>query len=269
MVRNALAGDMLGELSRHWWVLVVRGGAAVIFGLLALIWPGMTLLALAIVFGVYALVDGVALGVFAYRAEPGTRTPLIVQSVIGILLGLGALFWPVVAILALVFLIGAWAIITGIAEMVTAVRLRSRIDSEWMLIFVGALSVIFGLMLWFWPLAGAQAVVLVVAVYAIVFGVVMAVAGFRLKGSADTLAEDDGGAMTADTDERTTAEAEGASEEEREVSPFDEGYADGYRAGYEGDRNAPRENAEENETVDPRAGRHRAPKKRPDDPGSL
>lgn len=186
MVRYAVPGGMLGEMSRHWWVAVLRGAAAVVFGTIALVWPGLTLVALALVFGIFALFDGVALGFVAYRAGPGNRTALLVQSVLGILVGTASLVWPLAAVIALVYVIGAWAVITGAAEIVTAVRLRARISSEWLLIFVGALSVVFGLLLWFWPLEGAQAIVFVIGVYAVIFGVALAAAGFRVRGAGDT-----------------------------------------------------------------------------------
>ncbi|GAB2482606.1 HdeD family acid-resistance protein [Nocardiopsis aegyptia] len=185
MVRYALAGDMLGELSRNWWLVLLRGIAAIVFGVLALIWPGLTLVALAVVFGVYALVDAGALAYVAYRSAPGSRAGLVVQAVLSALMGLIALIWPLAAIVALVFVIGVWAVLTGVAEIVAAVRLRAHITSEWLLIFVGALSVVFGLLLWFWPLEGAQAIVFVVGIYAIIFGIVLAVAGVRLRGAAD------------------------------------------------------------------------------------
>jgi len=191
MVGYELSGGLLGHLSRNWWLVVLRGVAAVVFGLLALLWPGPTLVALAVVFGVYVLVDAGAVGYAGVRAERGTRAPLIVQSVLALIVGLVALLWPLAAVVALVFVVGAWAVVTGIGEIITAVRLRAQISSEWLLIFVGALSVIFGLLLWFWPLEGAQALVFVVGIYAIVFGVVLVVAGFRLR-SADGRRKDPG-----------------------------------------------------------------------------
>ncbi|MGW5876190.1 HdeD family acid-resistance protein [Nocardiopsis terrae] len=280
MVRYVLAGDMLGELSRNWWVVVLRGVAAVLFGLLALVWPGMTTVALAVVFGAFALVDGVALAFTAYRAAPGARTSLALQAGLGIILGLLALIWPMAAVIALVFLIGAWAVVTGVAEIVTAVRLRAQISSEWLLIFVGALSIIFGLLLWFWPLAGAEAIVLVVGIYAIVFGVVMAVAGFRLRGAADHIAPleghgpaagapDTGGEGAAGTGAAGAGGGDlldtGEPDEEggtRGVSAFDEGYAGGYTHGFRGDQSGTEEGrgAGDDETATPRSGRHRAPK---------
>lgn len=285
MVRYALAGNLLGELSRNWWVLVVRGVAAVIFGVLALVWPAASLIALAIIFGAFALVDGVVLAFTAFRAGSGNRMPLGVQAGLSIALGLMALIWPMAAVIALVFLIGAWAVVTGVAEIVTAVRLRAQISSEWLLIFVGALSVIFGLLVWFWPLAGAQVIMWVVGAYAIVFGAVMAVAGFRLRGAADGFtaqeqamaadAEDFGGSGAAgDMGEPGEPTAESGTEPadaERPVSAFDEGYADGYSDGYRGDPSQPEPMPEtaEDETAGPRVGRHRAPKERPDDPGTM
>ena len=222
MVGYELPGGLLGHLSRNWWLVVLRGVAAVLFGLLALLWPGLTLVALAVVFGVYALVDAGAVGYAALRAERGTRAPLIVQSVLTLIVGLVALLWPLAAVVALVFVVGVWAVITGIGEIITAVRLRARISSEWLLIFVGALSVIFGLLLWFWPLEGAQALVFVVGVYAIVFGVVLAVAGFRLRSA-------DGGRGNSEDEE---AEDEGAEGEAGYVPgtgshPYDDGPEDG------------------------------------------
>ncbi len=280
MVRYALTGDILGELSRHWWVLVVRGVLAVVFGLVALVWPGASLLALAIIFGVFALVDGVALAFTAYRAAPGSRMPLGVQAGLSIVLGLLALTWPMAAVIAIVFLIGAWAIVTGVAEIVTAVRLRARISSEWLLIFVGALSVIFGLLMWFWPLAGAEAIMLVVGVYAIVFGVVMAVAGFQLRGASDgavTTGEQDtvadAGLDDADDAEDGTEAAERPGAEatgdaDRPVSAFDEGYAGGYTDGYRGEGRDTGQEPGDDETAAPRTGRHRAPKDGRNDPGT-
>lgn len=284
MVRYESAGDMLGELSRSWWVVVVRGAAAVIFGLVALIWPGVTTVALAFVFGVFALVDGVVLGFAAFRAASGTRLPLVVQSVLGILLGVAALIWPTVAVVALVFVIGAWAIVTGIAEIITAIRLRARMTSEWLLIFAGSLSVIFGLLLWLWPGLGALAMVAVVGVYAIVFGIALVIAGLRLRGAGTATAsseEDEAfaeGDTTYESGPRHAGEPEGgdlladgptAEGDERDVSAFDDGYTDGYRDGYRGEpAGATEASVYEDETAAPRVGKHRAPKDPPEDTGT-
>lgn len=300
MVRYAMTGDMLGELSRSWWLVVLRGVFVALLGLLAVLWVGILpegtlLMTLAIVFGIFTLADGLALGWTASRSAKGTRAPMVLQAVLSVLLGVLAIAAPLVVGIAVVYVIGAWAVVTGVAEIVTAVRLRARISSEWLLIFVGALSIIFGLLLWFWPLAGAQAIALVVGIYAIVFGAVMAVAGFRLRGAADATARDSSAAAAGDEyagdeyadDEPATGEyagyghsaedqaggepENGATDVDREVSAFDEGYAGGYSDGYHGDPNAPASTQEigEDEPAAPRVGRHRAPKDRPDDHGAT
>ena len=276
MVRYALAGDMLGELSRSWWVVVVRGAAAVLFGLVALFWPGVTTVALAFVFGAFALVDGIVLGFAAFRAASGTRLALVIQSVLGILLGVAALIWPTVAVVALVFVIGAWAVVTGVAEIVTAVRLRAHLTSEWLLIFAGALSVIFGLLLWLWPGLGAMAMVAVVGVYAIVFGIALMIAGFRLRGAADAVASS--GEDETESDGSETVEARHAGDPEggdlldgfysegddRDVNVFDDGYRDGYQ-GDPSPAGATDASVYGDEDAAPRVGRHRAPKGSPED----
>ncbi|MFV2195122.1 HdeD family acid-resistance protein [Nocardiopsis sp. LOL_012] len=184
MVRYVLAGDLFAQTSRNWWLMVLRGTAAVLFGLLAILWPGPTLVALAVVFGAFALVDGCFLAAAALRAPRGSRAGTAVRAALGIVLGLVALLWPLAALVALVFVIGFWAVLTGVFEIITAVRLRAHISSEWLLVFVGALSVVFGLLLWFWPLVGAEVLLLAVGVYAVILGAVLVVAGLRLRGAS-------------------------------------------------------------------------------------
>ncbi|MDA2803509.1 HdeD family acid-resistance protein [Nocardiopsis suaedae] len=175
---------MLDYMTRHWWVLTVRGALAVLFGVLAVFWPGITAVALAVLFGAYALVDGVLAGVLAFRTSGSDRTPLVVEAVLGVLIGVVALIWPLATVIVLTILIGAWAVFTGVVEIVTAVRLRKEISGEWLYILGGALSVCFGLLIWFWPLQGAVAIALIIGVYAILFGVVFIVLSLRLRSMA-------------------------------------------------------------------------------------
>ncbi|MGZ4650334.1 MAG: HdeD family acid-resistance protein [Kineosporiaceae bacterium] len=176
---------MLETLTRHWWVLAVRGALAVLFGLLALIWPGITVLALVLLFGAYALVDGVmALYTALFdRGRPGGRGGgwLVLEGVAGVLAAIGAVVWPGITALVLLYLIAAWALVTGVAEIVAAIRLRREIEREWLMILSGALSILFGLLAFIFPGAGALAVVWLIAAYAIAFGVVMLILGFRLQ----------------------------------------------------------------------------------------
>lgn len=172
---------LLDHVTRHWWLLTLRGVFAVIFGVLAVIWPGITLLVLAIVFGAYALVDGLFAAAGALRAPPGSRVPLVIEAVVGILLGLIALIMPGVTVLAVTLLVGIWAIMTGVSEIATAIRLRREIRGEWAYILFGAVSVIFGLIVLLSPAAGVVAVAWIIGFSAIVSGVSMIAAGLRLR----------------------------------------------------------------------------------------
>jgi uncharacterized membrane protein HdeD (DUF308 family) len=175
---------MLETLTRNWWVLAVRGALAVLFGLLALIWPGITVLALVLLFGAYALVDGVmALYTALFdRGRTGGRGGwLVLEGVAGVLAAIGAFVWPGITALVLLYLIAAWALVTGVAEILAAIRLRREIEGEWLMILSGALSILFGLLAFLFPGAGALAVVWLIAAYAIAFGVVMVILAFRLR----------------------------------------------------------------------------------------
>jgi uncharacterized membrane protein HdeD (DUF308 family) len=179
------------ELSRTWWMLAVRGVAAVIFGLLALVWPQITLLALVLVFGAYALVDGVFSLVAAARGRElagGSRGWLILEGLLGIAAGIVAIVWPDITALALLWVIAAWAVVTGVLEIVAAIRLRRVLDNEWLLIVAGALSVVFGLILIIWPGSGAIGLVWLIGIYAIAFGIVLLGLALRLRGLGRRLA---------------------------------------------------------------------------------
>lgn len=175
---------MLQALSRYWWAVALRGAAAVIFGLIALIWPGITVLVLVALFGAYALVDGVtALGstIFGSRGPTGGRGWLVVEGITGILVGVLTFAWPGTTTLVLLWLIAAWALVTGVLEIVAAIQLRREIRGEWRLILSGGLSVLFGILLAALPATGALALVYLIGAYAIVFGVVLLGLGLRLR----------------------------------------------------------------------------------------
>ena len=175
---------MLETLTRHWWVLAVRGGAAVLFGVVAVIWPGITLLALVLLFGAYALIDGVLALYAALARQPraeGRRGWLALEGVAGVLTAIGTAVWPGITALVLLYFIAAWALVTGVAEIVAAIRLRRDIQGEWLMALSGVLSIVFGLLAFFFPAAGALAVVWLIATYAIFFGVVLLVLAFRLR----------------------------------------------------------------------------------------
>ena len=134
-----------------------------------------------LLFGAYALWDGVFTLISAFRAEGDRRWPLILEGLVGIAAGLVTFFWPGAATLAILTIIAAWAIITGVFEIIGAVRLREEIEGEWFLLLGGLLSVLFGIALVVWPVAGLVAVTWMIGSYAIVFGILLMVLGFRLR----------------------------------------------------------------------------------------
>src|SRR5258708_35773765 len=138
---------VLGEQPRHWWVVALRGVAAIVFGILAFAWPGVTLAVLVLLFGVYAILDGVLALYAAARSGGKDLWARLLEGIVGIVAGLVAFFLPGLTALALLFVIAAWAILTGVLEVIAAVRLRQVIQNEWALILAGVLSVLFGLLL--------------------------------------------------------------------------------------------------------------------------
>ena len=175
---------MLEVLARNWWAVALRGVFAVIFGIMAFIWPGLTLAALVLLFGAYALVDGIlAMANAARAARSGERWwPFLLEGLAGVVIGVLTFLWPGITALVLLYLIAAWAILTGIAEIVAAVRLRRVLTGEWLLGLAGVVSIVFGVLLIVFPGAGALAVVWLIGAYALVFGIVLIVLGFRLRG---------------------------------------------------------------------------------------
>ncbi len=174
---------MTTTLARNWWALALRGLLAVLFGLGALIWPGITLFVLVLLFGAYALVDGIFSLVAAVRGGQSNERwwMLVLEGIAGIGAGLITFFWPGISALALLYLIAAWAVITGILEIAAAIRLRKEIEGEWLLALGGVASVIFGVLLFIWPGSGALAVTWMIGIYALIFGVMLITLGFRLR----------------------------------------------------------------------------------------
>jgi uncharacterized membrane protein HdeD (DUF308 family) len=172
-------------LTRNWWAVALRGVAAIVFGLLTFIMPGITLAALVLLFGAYAIVDGVLNLVAVARGRAGAldrpRWVLVLEGVVSIGAGLVAFVWPGLTAVALVYVIAAWAIITGVLEIVAAVRLRHHITNEWWLGLSGALSIVFGVLLMAAPGVGALALVFWIGAYAIVFGALLVGLAFRLR----------------------------------------------------------------------------------------
>ena len=168
------------ELARTWWVYLIRGVCAILFGLLAIIWPGITLFALVAFFGAYAIVNGV-FELFS-SGRGGSRGWMIFSGVGSILVGLVVLFWPGITALILLLLIASWAVVVGILEIVAAIMLRRVVEGEWMFIVSGVLAVLFGILLFVWPATGALAIAWLIGAMAIVYGISLLALAFRLKG---------------------------------------------------------------------------------------
>jgi uncharacterized membrane protein HdeD (DUF308 family) len=174
---------MLHALAKCWWLLLLRGIAGVIFGVLAFIWPGLTLVTLVLLYGAFALVDGVLslVAAFTGSAKPVPTWWLVVVGLLGIAAGIVTFLWPGITAIVLVLLIGAWALVHGIFEIIGAIQLRKEIDNEWWLILSGALSVIFGLIVLTAPGAGALGLIWAIAAYSIVFGILFIGLALRLR----------------------------------------------------------------------------------------
>jgi uncharacterized membrane protein HdeD (DUF308 family) len=184
---SPLGRGVLPVLARNWWALVLRGLAAILFGVLAFAWPGITLFVLVLFFGAYMLVDGIFAIVAAVRAagEEDRWWLLLIQGTLGVLAGLVAIFWPGLTALALLYFIAAWAIVTGIMEIVAAIRLRREIEGEWALALSGALSVLFGVLLVVLPApAGLLSLVWLIGAYAVATGVLLLILAFRVRSEA-------------------------------------------------------------------------------------
>jgi uncharacterized membrane protein HdeD (DUF308 family) len=175
---------MVHVLARNWWALLVRGIAAVIFGILAFAWPGATWVVIGILFGAYALVDGVFAIVGAVRAAQSHERwwPFLLEGIVGLAIAAITFYDVRITLFALYFTIAAWAFITGVLEIAAAVQLRKAIANEWLLIVAGICSILFGILMVWHPIAGLLAVIWLIAAYAIVFGIVMIALAFRLRG---------------------------------------------------------------------------------------
>jgi uncharacterized membrane protein HdeD (DUF308 family) len=170
-------------LARNWWALVLRGFFDVLFGIAAFVWPGITLAVLVLLYGAFALVDGsfAIAAVLVGRTRGMPSWALLVEGLAGIAVGAITFFWPGITQLALLFMIAAWAVVTGLFEIVAAVRLRKEIRGEWLLALSGVLSVAVGVALVVNPGAGLLAISWMIGTYAIIFGVLFIVLGFRLR----------------------------------------------------------------------------------------
>jgi uncharacterized membrane protein HdeD (DUF308 family) len=169
------------DINLYRGMLAIRGVAAIVFGILAVLWPGVTVLALALLFGAYALVDGVGMLIASVRrrADRRQRVAYLLSGLLGLVVGLVTLFWPGITALVLVVWIGVWALVTGLLDIWAAARRRRH----WLVAVVGVLSILAGLLVLVRPGVGALAIAQVIGVYAIISGVLMLAQTWRLRRS--------------------------------------------------------------------------------------
>jgi len=181
----APGASLLHALAKNWWLEVLRGVAAIIFGILAFAWPGEALLTVILFWGAFALVDGVLAIVAAVKGgNPMPRWWLAIVGIAGIAAGALTFLMPGLTALVLVTFIAVWAIILGVMEVYGALKLRKEIEGEWFLILNGVLSVVFGILILWRPGIGAVTLVYIIGAYAIIFGVIHVFFGLKLKKHA-------------------------------------------------------------------------------------
>jgi len=173
---------MLGVLARNWWMLLVNGLGSLIFGGMAFAWPQVTLQALVILFGCYCLVDGFsALGSSFTRDEPATWWAMLFVGLVCIFAGVAAVLWPALTALGLLFIIGIWAILRGVLEIVAALDLRGVSSHAWLLVAAGVVAILFGGFLLLRPGAGALAAIWIIGAAAFVRGILLVTFSLRLR----------------------------------------------------------------------------------------
>jgi uncharacterized membrane protein HdeD (DUF308 family) len=162
----------------------VRGIFAILFGILAYAWPGITLATLIMFFGAYVLIDGILLVIktIGKWGERDDRWLLLLEGLLGIGIGVITFVAPGITAVALIFFIAAWSLATGVLEIAAAIRLRKEIQGEGWMVLSGIASIVFAVLVMFFPGAGALGLVWLIAAYAIIFGVMLVILGIKLRG---------------------------------------------------------------------------------------
>jgi uncharacterized membrane protein HdeD (DUF308 family) len=170
-------------LVSSWDMFLVRGILAILFGIATLVMPGITLIVLVVLFGAYALLDGVVLSILAFKNRKNDTDwwLMLLTGLVNIAAGVVTFVWPGITAASLFYVIVAWAIVTGVFEVIYAIRFRKVIEGEWLLVLDGILSVAFGILLIAQPVAGALTVLWIIGVYATAYGAMLVVLAFRLR----------------------------------------------------------------------------------------
>lgn len=181
MTTPSIGGGLRQIVAKHWWILLVRGLVAILFGLCAFIYPGWTLASLVLLYGAYCLADGI---VALFGGVGGGFWRSLLLGIVGILAGLATFAYPGLTAIVLLYLIAGWAIVRGIVEIVIAIEFRKVLVGEWMLIVAGVVSILFGALLIMNPGAGALSVIWIIGGYTLVFGALLVALSFRVKALA-------------------------------------------------------------------------------------
>jgi len=173
---------MSARLAENWWAIALRGLAAIAFGIIALLLPGVTIAALLLLYGAYMLADGVLAIIAAVRAARHHERWgwLVLEGIVDFIAGGIAFVWPLVTVLAFVYLLGAWGILSGALLVAAAFRLNVP-HGRWLMGFGGVVSIIWGVLLMVWPLTGALVLTWWIAGYALFFGAALLALAFRLR----------------------------------------------------------------------------------------
>lgn len=180
--REALQG-LLGAVQQGWWMFLIRGLAAIVFGILALAWPDLTLFVLIIAFGIYVMFDGVLeiYNGFANRSEHGRWWVDILIGLAGVVAGILIISLPGITAVVAMYYIGAWMVVTGVLQIIYAIKVREQIEGEWLLVVSGLISVILGIVFFIWPGGGAVSLVWLIAIYAILIGIALSIFALRAR----------------------------------------------------------------------------------------
>jgi uncharacterized membrane protein HdeD (DUF308 family) len=174
---------MFNLMTQNWWAIALRGLVAVLFGIATFMWPGIALSVLAPLFGAYALINGIFAVIEAFRRDVSQERwrPLLFEGAVSIVIGVMTFAWPGLTVRGLLFLIAFWAIMTGVFEIITAIRLRHEIRGEWMMALIAILSMAFGLLLLAFPVTGALSVILLIRAFVFAIGALMIALAFKLR----------------------------------------------------------------------------------------
>ncbi len=173
---------MIGHRGSSWEIIALRGVVSILFGIGAFAWPGITLFALVLLWGAYLLVDGIFAFTQALRLRHENVWPMLAtEGILGIAAGVFTLLWPGITAMVWLYLIAAWAIVTGVLEIAAAVRLRSVLSGEIFLLLTGVASIVLGIFMATTPLAGLLVWVWLVASYAVIFGILLLGLAFRMR----------------------------------------------------------------------------------------